>query len=152
MATQQMTVQINGMTCAGCVARIEQTLRQEEGVIWANINFAAGQATVTYEPHGFDLARLSRAIHALGYQLEPTPSSAPAATAHSPAAYLWHIAPSGALALLALIGLFLGFTVLGQGRQEAAELLWAHGWLAAVVIACSALFIASRFLRGKTRL
>jgi cation transport ATPase len=41
MSTERLTVPIRGLTRACCVARVEQAMRQQEGVIWATINFAA---------------------------------------------------------------------------------------------------------------
>lgn len=46
-------------------------MRQQEGVIWAIVNFAAGEATVIYDPTAFSAPRLVRAIDRLGYQIVP---------------------------------------------------------------------------------
>lgn len=68
MSTKRLTLSIRGLTCACCVARVEQAMRQQEGVIWATINFAAEEATVLYDPTTFDFASLVQAVSRLGYQ------------------------------------------------------------------------------------
>lgn len=68
MSTERLTLPIRGLTCAGCVAQVEQTMRQQEGVIWATINFAAGQATIVYDSATFDVVRLVQAVNRLGYE------------------------------------------------------------------------------------
>lgn len=45
--TTQMTLQIEGMTCASCVARVEATLRQAPGVTQADVNLATEQARIS---------------------------------------------------------------------------------------------------------
>jgi Cu+-exporting ATPase len=69
MSTERLTLSIRGLTCASSVAQIEQAMRQQEGVIWATINFAAEDATVVYDSTTFDLARLVQAVSRLGYQV-----------------------------------------------------------------------------------
>lgn len=138
MATHRVTVSIKGMTCAGCVARIEQTLRQQEGVVWANINFAASQATVTYDPSAFDMKGLSQAIKELGYELRSDlparmDSAAPARGRRDRSAQGWQPVVAGSLAAVALIALYLGLVSLAQGWQYATGLLWRDGWLAGAI-------------------
>lgn len=74
MSTERLTLPIRGLTCACCVAQVEQEMRQQEGVIWATINFAAGEAIVVYDSATFDLARLSQAVSRLGYEVVLGPS------------------------------------------------------------------------------
>jgi len=69
MRTEQLTLPIRGLTCACCVAQVEQEMRQQEGVIWATINFAAEEATVVYDSATFDVARLSWAVSRLGCEV-----------------------------------------------------------------------------------
>jgi len=69
MSTERLTLPIRGLACAGCVARVEQTMRQQKGVIWATINFAAEEASVVYDSATFDVARLIQAVSRLGYEV-----------------------------------------------------------------------------------
>jgi len=74
MSMERLTLPIRGLTCACCVARVEQAMRQQEGVIWATINFAAEEAIVVYDSATFELARLSQAVSRLGYEVVLGPS------------------------------------------------------------------------------
>ena len=59
-------VAIEGMTCAGCAAKIERDLTRLDGVESARVNFANGRATVQHADR-VDDAVLRSAIEALGY-------------------------------------------------------------------------------------
>jgi P-type Cu+ transporter len=74
MSTERLTLPIRGLTCACCVARVEQAMRQQEGVIWATINFAAEETTIVYDSATFDVARLTQAVGRLGYEVVLGPS------------------------------------------------------------------------------
>lgn len=69
MSTERLTLPLRGLTCAGCVARVEQAMRQQEGVIWATINFAGEEAIVVYDSATFDVAKLTQAVSRLGYEV-----------------------------------------------------------------------------------
>ncbi len=69
MSTERVTVPIQGLACAGCVAHAEEVMREQDGVIWAAINFAAQQVLIVYDPTTFDVAKLVRAVQELGYEL-----------------------------------------------------------------------------------
>ena len=47
-ATVTLTVQ--GMSCAACVARVERTLKQLDGVAGVHVNLLTGKAVVEYHP------------------------------------------------------------------------------------------------------
>jgi len=66
MAHKQATLQITGMTCAACSARIEKGLSRMEGVISANVNLAMETASVTFTD-GLTVDDLIRKIEKLGY-------------------------------------------------------------------------------------
>lgn len=70
---------IEGMTCASCVARVEKRLTRVEGVT-ASVNLATESARVTY-PAGLDPARLVDAVREAGYEgrLRARPERAEAA-------------------------------------------------------------------------
>ena len=59
---------VGGMSCASCVARVEQALAGVPGVISASVNLASEKATVEYTG-GTDIARLRRAVEDAGYKL-----------------------------------------------------------------------------------
>jgi len=61
------TLNIDGMTCASCVARVEKALRKVPGVQTASVNLATEQAQVSTET-GTEAALLLAAIQRAGYE------------------------------------------------------------------------------------
>jgi len=55
------------MTCASCVARVENALKRVPGVTSANVNLATERATVMYDPSTTDLSSLLDAVDIAGY-------------------------------------------------------------------------------------
>ncbi len=68
IATKKSIFPVGGMTCASCVARVEQALSSVPGVISASVNLASEKATVEYID-GTKLADLRRAVKEAGYEL-----------------------------------------------------------------------------------
>jgi Cu+-exporting ATPase len=58
---------VTGMTCASCVASVEDALRGVAGVRSADVNLATERARVDVDPAGNDDAALVRAIERAGY-------------------------------------------------------------------------------------
>ncbi len=61
-----ITLPIKGMTCASCVAHVEEALSEVEGVSNANVNLATEKATVEMIP-GLDIGKLKFAVEDAGY-------------------------------------------------------------------------------------
>ncbi len=57
---------LEGMTCAACAARIEKNLNQLEGVE-ASVNLATEKASVRFEPAALDVAALIQRVRDSGY-------------------------------------------------------------------------------------
>jgi Cu+-exporting ATPase len=70
VATRKSIFPVSGMTCASCVARVEEALSSVSGVISASVNLASEKATVEYL-EGTGLADMSRAVKDAGYELGP---------------------------------------------------------------------------------
>ncbi|MBN2187082.1 MAG: copper ion binding protein, partial [Dehalococcoidia bacterium] len=68
VATKKSVFPVSGMTCASCVARVEEALSSVPGVISANVNLASEKATVEYV-EGTDVAEMRRAVEEAGYGL-----------------------------------------------------------------------------------
>lgn len=66
---KRLRVQIYNLTCAGCVNHVERVLRQQDGVVWAMVNFAAREAIIIYDPVAFRLPRFIQALKRQGYQV-----------------------------------------------------------------------------------
>jgi Cu+-exporting ATPase len=70
VATKKSIFPVGGMTCASCVARVEEALSSVSGVISVSVNLASEMATVEYlEDTG--LADMRRAVKDAGYELGP---------------------------------------------------------------------------------
>ena len=80
-----LTLDIEGMTCAACVRRVEKALDTVEGVASASVNLATERATVRLAPGAaIDPASLVSAVEAAGYHAAlPAPSTPPLAPAAS---------------------------------------------------------------------
>ena len=93
------TLDIVGMTCASCSARVEKALGKVPGVLEANVNFATEQATVKLA-HGTAPAALIAAVERAGYAAHlPAPTGeAPAAPARTLPDW-WPVALAMALSL-----------------------------------------------------
>lgn len=65
--TEKVIIPVEGMTCASCAAAIEKTLKRQDGVISASVNFASGKAMVDYLPDVITVADMRDAISKLGY-------------------------------------------------------------------------------------
>ncbi|HEX2217417.1 MAG TPA: heavy metal translocating P-type ATPase [Gemmatimonadales bacterium] len=69
-AAGEVTIPVQGMTCAACSARIQRTLERTPGVSGANVNLMTGSATVSYDPTSVTPERLVEAIRDTGYGAE----------------------------------------------------------------------------------
>ncbi|TAJ08595.1 MAG: heavy metal translocating P-type ATPase [Nitrospirae bacterium] len=67
-AAETLTIPIEGMSCASCVAKIEQGLGALRGVTKASVNLATEQATVDYLPAVVSPADIHQTISSLGYK------------------------------------------------------------------------------------
>ncbi len=72
----ELSVGVEGMTCASCVNRIERFLRKADGVTAANVNLATERATVSLDPTVAGRAEVVAAIEAAGYDVRPERPSA----------------------------------------------------------------------------
>ncbi|MEK7819721.1 MAG: heavy metal translocating P-type ATPase, partial [Pseudomonadota bacterium] len=72
--SRHVTLTINGMTCASCVARVEKALLAVPGVASATVNLATEKADVEFDPARAEIAALSAAVRRAGYEVPPTPT------------------------------------------------------------------------------
>ena len=61
------TLDIEGMTCASCVGRVQKALSRVDGVVEASVNLATETATVQYDPGLITLDQLTGAVEKAGY-------------------------------------------------------------------------------------
>ncbi|HEY9899965.1 MAG TPA: heavy metal translocating P-type ATPase [Pantanalinema sp.] len=62
-----LSLQVEGMTCASCVARVERALNKLHGVQEASVNFATEEARVVFDPQQVAPEALVKAIEDAGY-------------------------------------------------------------------------------------
>ncbi|GAB5535812.1 MAG: heavy metal translocating P-type ATPase [Rubricoccaceae bacterium] len=67
MSDSRLTLPVEGMTCAACAGRVERGLVKTSGVSDATVNFATGEAAVTFDPDATDARQLADAVEASGY-------------------------------------------------------------------------------------
>ena len=108
---------LEGLSCASCAARVERTLNALDGVE-ATVNFATEQATVTCRE---DVApeTLVRAVEAAGY------GARPAAPAHAHDSHHDHDEPRSVLARRLLVAAVLTVPVVLLGMVPALQF---RGW------------------------
>src|SRR5688500_18048060 len=68
MATaQKAVINVSGMTCAACSARVQRTLEKTEGVENAAVDLMTATANVAYDPQVVEVDDLIERIRATGY-------------------------------------------------------------------------------------
>ena len=67
MVDQKVALPITGMTCVNCAMNIERTVKKLNGIKDANVNFAAEQAVVAFDPKLLHLIDIVDNIHDSGY-------------------------------------------------------------------------------------
>ncbi|MGZ4153210.1 MAG: heavy metal translocating P-type ATPase [Actinomycetota bacterium] len=65
----ELRLDVLGMTCGSCAARVEKTLNKQPGVD-ASVNFATGEAVVRFADDAPDFETLRDAVRARGYDVE----------------------------------------------------------------------------------
>ena len=66
---ETLTLPVEGMTCASCVARVEKTLKKIDGVEIANVNLATEAVALSFDSSRTSLDILAKAVEGAGYKL-----------------------------------------------------------------------------------
>ena len=74
---EKIELNITGMTCAACSARIEKVLGKLDGVATANVNLALEKATVEFNPSQVTLSDILARIEKIGFGAEPVKQGEP---------------------------------------------------------------------------
>ncbi len=64
----RLSMKIEGMHCASCVASIEKTLLSQDGVIKATVSLLDEKAVVEYNPDYVNRVDLEKAVETTGYR------------------------------------------------------------------------------------
>ena len=70
MADTTITFKLLGLTCTMCALTLEKQLSDQGGVTSANVNFALGNSTVTYDPNSIGPKQLTQPIREVGYDAD----------------------------------------------------------------------------------
>lgn len=65
---KRVRLDVGGMTCAACVARVEKALSKLDGVTSATANFAVENVTIEYDPDKVGLGEIAQTITDTGYE------------------------------------------------------------------------------------
>lgn len=74
---EKVELNITGMTCAACSARIEKVLGKLDGILTANVNLALEKATVEFNPSQVSISEIIARIDKIGFGAEPVKQDAP---------------------------------------------------------------------------
>ena len=66
-----VTVDVQGLHCAGCVWLLQALFRKKDGALHLDVNPGLGRLTATYDPERFDLAAYLADLAQLGYRAGP---------------------------------------------------------------------------------
>lgn len=130
--TRRVELQVEGMTCASCVARVEKALLKVPGVSAASVNLATEKASV--EALGnVSFATLAAAIDKAGYAAKPVDDAAAPAPARRLPEW-WPVALASALTLPLVLPMLLqlfGIEWMPDGWVQLALATPVQFWLGA---------------------
>ncbi len=129
--TIPLQLQIEGMSCASCVARAEKALRGVPGVLQASVNLATERATV-WAAASVSLAALQAAVARAGYTATEVASMPTAVAPHGDSG--WKVLAAGLLSLPLLAPMLLqpfGLHAMLDGWLQLALATPVQFWLGA---------------------
>lgn len=62
------SLKIEGMSCAACAKAVERATKKLDGILEANVNYAAEKLVVNYEPSKVKISDIKQAIEKAGYK------------------------------------------------------------------------------------
>jgi len=65
----QVSLPVEGMTCAACVAKVEKALKNITGVQEVNVNLLSGKAAVSYSSNQAGVPQMVKVIQEIGYEV-----------------------------------------------------------------------------------
>ncbi|HCR49117.1 MAG TPA: heavy metal translocating P-type ATPase [Bacteroidetes bacterium] len=77
----EITLPVEGMTCASCVARIERNLGKQKGVLETRVNLATAQANVRFDPRVIIRDDMVQVIEKTGFTVPDLSVDAPPVSA-----------------------------------------------------------------------
>lgn len=71
---KRLTLNIAGMSCGHCVARVTKALKSVDGAEVEDVKI--GSATVSYDPGATSTAQIAQAVEGAGYSAQPAGQAA----------------------------------------------------------------------------
>ena len=65
------TLNIQGMTCGGCVKSVTNALQREAGVETVEVSLEQGKATIAYDPAQTSPQQLADLVDDIGFEASP---------------------------------------------------------------------------------
>ncbi|MFP4255136.1 MAG: heavy metal translocating P-type ATPase [Halothece sp.] len=69
--TETITLEVDGMKCAGCVSAVERQIEQNSGVLAAQVNLVTATAVVQYQPEAVNPDEIAKQLTAKGFPSQP---------------------------------------------------------------------------------
>jgi len=101
---------VAGMTCGSCAARVQRALEKTEGVARADVNFATGKARIAAD-RDLDVDLLAEAVERVGYAATPARASSDGTSAdrgEHDDGWLWRVVAVFPAALFMVVTMFMG--------------------------------------------
>ncbi|HXG85386.1 MAG TPA: heavy metal-associated domain-containing protein [Pyrinomonadaceae bacterium] len=67
-ANKTVVIDVEGMTCEGCAAHINETLKKLSGVVSAEADYPKKNVKVVFNPKQITLEQIKKAIDEIGYK------------------------------------------------------------------------------------
>ncbi len=149
-----LELDVSGMTCGSCAARVQRALSRQQGVTDALVNYATGRATVEFGPDGPDAEELVAAVRSAGYDAVPVlPSAGEQAAAFDELEAHERSEQVGLLRRIALaVPLATAITVLTYAAPHDTTARWLCAAMAVPVqFWCGLPFLRSALARARVR-
>jgi Cu+-exporting ATPase len=151
---QEASIDIEGMSCASCVAHVERAARGAPGVNDCRVNLARGTATVSYDPAQIDPQHIAEAISKSGYSATPAAHGQTSAEDEAQRLNRQHHEERGWFSR-ALVGIILWLPleathwitqiVTGHAHDHmAAQMMWM-GWATLIASTIAMTYVGGRF-------
>ena len=153
---EEVSIDIDGMTCASCVAHVEKAAKSVAGVTDARVNLASGKASVQFDPAETDPRHIADAITHSGYNATPQDPTIAASEAEEHRHQLhrheergWYTrALVGILLWLPLEATHWLMQILGGHSMAAAQSTWM-GWASLVAGTIAIIYVGGRFYQQR---
>ena len=66
---EKISLPVEGMTCASCVARVEKSIKKVDGVKDVAVNLASEKATISLDKSKVNIAEIKKAVEEAGYKV-----------------------------------------------------------------------------------